>query len=106
MQTGALTFVQGLEGAGRFRFEGKTASGRPVAVEVPSTVVTALAEAMRHTNSAGHAAWHVQRENSDFATCAQCKPAVCNACGAAHAPPQAIKQDFGDLIENSNKRIG
>lgn len=73
MQTGVLKQVHGLEGANTFRFEGATGNGRAVAVEVSPEVVIALAEAMKHTDSVGHAAWHVQRNDADFAGCAQCK---------------------------------
>lgn len=73
MQTGTLKQVQGLEGIEAFRFEGATEGGRAVAVVVPPATVIALAEAMKHTDSVGHAAWHVQRNNTDFAGCSQCK---------------------------------
>jgi hypothetical protein len=64
MQTGALNQVRGLEGTNTFRFEGLTDGGRAVAVEVSPETVIALAEAMKHTDSVGHAAWHVQRNNA------------------------------------------
>lgn len=58
------------------RFEGLAEHGRgkmEVGVYVEPKVVVALAEALKHTASPGHAAWHVRENNTNFAGCSSCE---------------------------------
>ena len=65
------TFVEGLNGPNTFAFSGQSPKGNRVVVEVEPDTVKALAKFMEYTDSAGHAAWHLNRP--------EC-PAPCGSC--------------------------
>jgi hypothetical protein len=69
---GVMTSVDGLNGVDGFRFNGKTSGGRRVSVEVPKGIILELAAALQHTDSPGHAVWHIENKERSI-PCESCR---------------------------------
>lgn len=71
MKTGQCTYVDGFSGGEAVMFRAEV-SGRNVGVIVNAETIKRIAEALKHTNHVGHAAWHAQNPNSPM-PCSTCK---------------------------------
>lgn len=71
VKTGDCTYVQGYPNGSAIAFHA-TVSNRSVAVRVPSTTLTKLAEILQHTPHVGHAAWHLNNPAEPL-PCKLCK---------------------------------
>ena len=69
-----MIYVEGLNLPNLIRFEAEIISGRGkrrISIEVQPATIIAIARALEHTSSVGHAVWH--SKNSD-------RPAPCETC--------------------------
>jgi hypothetical protein len=76
MKRAVCSYVFGLNGCDLFAFQASIPHGRgkqTIQVEVPIATIKALAAALEHTDSPGHAAWHVEHPDSP-APCSSCRP--------------------------------
>lgn len=71
--------MTGYNSTGEVRFQGRAKYGRGgtvVGMTVPKATIIALAEAFKHTDSPGHAVWHVNNPDHQM---------PCETCVAAEA---------------------
>lgn len=84
--------VQGLNGNGMICFEGRVRinarSEREVGIMVSQDMIKVLAKILEHTDSPGHAVWHLQNPEREF---------PCSSCGFENPHPSPLLAPVASL---------